>query len=80
MNERTPCPVPGCGGSRRHGDLMCRDCWRQVPKKQQLAVHHTWKAYLRANRQPALAVKIAALNTYRLASETAIGAVGKARA
>ena len=44
MTART-CPVPGCGAGLRPGHLMCRPCWRNVPRKLQIAVNHSWTAF-----------------------------------
>ena len=37
------CPT-GCGHKVREGDLLCRLCWRLVPRLLQQDVLRTWRA------------------------------------
>jgi hypothetical protein len=56
--------------------LMCRDCWRTVPRMLQRAVHASWKAY---RRQIGAEKRLAAIKDYSVASDAAIAAVIEAR-
>lgn len=39
-----PCPIPGCTGSTRPGQLLCLRHWRAVPSKLKNEVWTTWRA------------------------------------
>lgn len=43
------CPVPGCSHAAPTIDyVMCRRCWRNVPKDAQNAVYRAWRRRQRA--------------------------------
>lgn len=41
---RALCPS-GCGRSVARGHLMCRGCWREVPREIQREVNRAWRAW-----------------------------------
>ncbi|AUN31267.1 hypothetical protein [Niveispirillum cyanobacteriorum] len=40
-----PCEVPGCGGTRAQGYLLCSPCWRAVPRRLQSCVYSSFRAW-----------------------------------
>ena len=43
--EWEPCPITGCGRSRRNGQLMCSRHWFSIPQRLRGEVWRTWKAW-----------------------------------
>lgn len=41
------CAAVGCTATIRRGLLMCGFHWHMVPRPLQLAVHRTWRSFLR---------------------------------
>lgn len=37
------CPVEGCPRSRRTDQVMCRDCWRRVPRELRARIWSLWR-------------------------------------
>ena len=72
------CPVPFCGNPARHGHLMCRSCWGQVPLATQRTVNRSWRALRHALevRSPELR---ALVRSYGLARDLAIAAAERSR-
>jgi hypothetical protein len=64
--DRHPCPITGCNGTRKHSQLMCRDCWALVPPGLQRTI---WRLF--ENDQGSA--------THRAACETAIDHVNRER-
>lgn len=46
MSEKRTCPVPDCETEIRPGFLMCKPHWKMVPRREQRAVHRTWRAFI----------------------------------
>jgi hypothetical protein len=57
---------------------MCRDCWRRVPRKDQVAVNQTWAAYNTSLRDRA-EDRLDKRRLYLMASTAAIQASEAAR-
>lgn len=69
---KSACPVTGCDGIVREGELLCASCWRQVPKRQRDEVWHTWKAAKGGPR--------ADWKTYESAAKAALASANASRA
>lgn len=74
------CPVPFCGNAARHGHLMCRSCWGNVPADTQRTVNRAWRSVRHALQQKARPTELRALvGAYGLAKDLAIAAAEKSR-
>lgn len=72
-NSGDKCPT-GCGRNRKHGQLMCPTCWREVPSHLQREVYRTWRGYSRAATKGADDFRERRLE-YETAAENALAAV-----
>ena len=71
-----PCPVHGCAGTKKRGQLMCRCCWFAIPVRLRRDVNRTWRAF---NGKPAGDPERRDLYRRYLSSrESAINAAGEA--
>lgn len=74
------CPVPFCGNAARHGHLMCRSCWGNVPAATQQAVNGAWRAVRHALQQRQRPAELRPLvKAYGLAKDLAIAAAERSR-
>lgn len=77
---RQPCPVDGCDGTRRRGDLACLSCWYRVPRPLRDAVWHHWRASQQAPDPGARAAALRAwLATAREAQAAAAASLAASR-
>ena len=78
--ETRPCPVPMCGATAKAGQLMCRPCWGNVPRRLQADVSRTWRAY--RSKLAARAIpdaRLEARKAYIIASDAAVDAATASR-
>jgi hypothetical protein len=68
------CPVQGCSGQRRQGQLVCRRHWHDLPRDQRGAVWDAWDRYNAALRDSDAdpSEKRLAASLYREVTEKAI--------
>lgn len=71
------CPIPGCVGSTRAGQLLCRTHWSAVPTELKGRVWTTWRAFTKAKDHEAA---LAARQPYLSARQAAIDRVAAAQA
>lgn len=69
----TDCPVEGCDGQRRQGQLFCRACWFRLPVRLRREVSAAWSFLRRAKGAELTPAAV----EYRLVRSAALKAAGE---